>query len=96
MLRFEWNPEKAKRNRAKHGVEFDLAKDVFKDPLHLIVPDRFEDGEQRWHAIGMIQGLVVLLVVHTYPDLEDEERIRIVGARKATPHERRRYEQEGT
>ncbi|MER8405169.1 BrnT family toxin [Mesorhizobium sp. M1307] len=96
MLRFEWDPEKAKRNRAKHGVEFDLAKDVFKDPLHLIVPDRFEDGEQRWHAIGMIQGLVVLLVVHTYPDLEDEERIRIVGARKATPHERRRYEQEGT
>ncbi|WP_352703912.1 BrnT family toxin [Mesorhizobium sp. M0598] len=95
-MRFEWNPEKAKRNRAKHGVEFDLAKDVFKDPLHLIVPDRFEDGEQRWHAIGMIQGLVVLLVVHTYPDLEDEERIRIVGARKATPHERRRYEQEGT
>ncbi|MER9626943.1 MULTISPECIES: BrnT family toxin [unclassified Mesorhizobium] len=95
-MRFEWDPEKAKRNRAKHGVEFDLAKDVFKDPLHLIVPDRFEDGEQRWHAIGMIQGLVVLLVVHTYPDLEDEERIRIVGARKATPHERRRYEQEGT
>ncbi|MER9066373.1 BrnT family toxin [Mesorhizobium sp. M0902] len=96
MLRFEWDPEKAKRNRAKHGVAFDLAEDVFKDPLHLIVPDRFEDGEQRWHAIGMIQGLVVLLVVHTYPDLEDEERIRIVGARKATPHERRRYEQEGT
>ncbi|MER8883842.1 BrnT family toxin [Mesorhizobium sp. M0074] len=95
-MRFEWDPEKAKRNRAKHGVAFDLAEDVFKDPLHLIVPDRFEDGEQRWHAIGMIQGLVVLLVVHTYPDLEDEERIRIVGARKATPHERRRYEQEGT
>ncbi|MER8705700.1 BrnT family toxin [Mesorhizobium sp. M0323] len=95
-MRFEWDPEKAKRNRAKHGVAFDLAKDVFKDPLHLIVPDRFEDDEQSWHAIGMIQGLVVLLVVRTYPDLEDEERIRIVGTRKATPHERRRYEQEGT
>jgi uncharacterized DUF497 family protein len=94
-LQFEWDPEKAKRNLAKHGVAFDLARKVFEDPLHLIVPDRFEDGEQRWHAIGMVGTLVILLVVHTYPDLADEERARIVGARKATPHERRRYEQEG-
>ncbi|WP_245458622.1 MULTISPECIES: BrnT family toxin [unclassified Mesorhizobium] len=41
---------------------------MFDDPLHLIVPDRFEDGEQRWHAIGMVKTVVVLLVVHTYPD----------------------------
>ncbi|TGT36874.1 BrnT family toxin [Mesorhizobium sp. M8A.F.Ca.ET.165.01.1.1] len=94
-LRFEWDLEKARRNLAKHGVAFDLAQKVFDDPLHLIVPDRFEDGEQRWHAIGMVKTVVVLLVVHTYPDREAEERVRIVGARKATPHERRRYEQEG-
>ncbi|WP_245525123.1 BrnT family toxin [Mesorhizobium sp. M8A.F.Ca.ET.165.01.1.1] len=94
-MRFEWDLEKARRNLAKHGVAFDLAQKVFDDPLHLIVPDRFEDGEQRWHAIGMVKTVVVLLVVHTYPDREAEERVRIVGARKATPHERRRYEQEG-
>ncbi|RUW34272.1 MULTISPECIES: BrnT family toxin [unclassified Mesorhizobium] len=93
-MQFEWDPEKARRNLAKHGVAFDLALKVFDDPLHLIVPDRFEDGEQRWHAIGMVGIQVILLVVHTYPDLTDEERVRIVGARKATPHERRRYEQE--
>ncbi|TPI17347.1 MULTISPECIES: BrnT family toxin [unclassified Mesorhizobium] len=94
-MRFEWDPEKAWRNLAKHGVAFDLAKKVFDDPLHLIVPDRFEDGEQRWHAIGMVGIQVILLVVHTYPTVADEEHVRIVGARKATPHERRRYEQEG-
>ncbi|MBZ9815544.1 BrnT family toxin [Mesorhizobium sp. CA7] len=94
-MRFEWDPEKARRNLAKHGVAFDLAKKVFDDPLHLIVPDRFEDGEQRWHAIGMVGTQVILLVVHTYPIVADEERVRIVGARKATPHERRHYEQEG-
>ncbi|MER8629199.1 BrnT family toxin [Mesorhizobium opportunistum] len=93
-MQFEWDFEKARRNLAKHGIAFDLAQKVFDDPLHLIVPDRFEDGEQRWHAIGAIGAVVVMLVVHTYPDREDEERIRIVGARKATPHERRRYEQE--
>ncbi|MER9104273.1 BrnT family toxin [Mesorhizobium sp. L2C084A000] len=94
-MQFEWDPEKARRNLAKHGIAFDLARKVFDDPLHLIVPDRFEDGEQRWHAIGMIEAVAVLLVVHTYPGREDEERVRIVGARKATTHERKRYEQEG-
>jgi uncharacterized DUF497 family protein len=39
-MRFDWDPEKARRNLAKHGVAFDLAKKVFDDPLHLIVPDR--------------------------------------------------------
>ncbi|MDG4885109.1 BrnT family toxin [Mesorhizobium sp. WSM4884] len=95
LLQFEWDPEKARRNLAKHGVAFDLAQKVFDDPLHLVVPDRFEDGEQRWHAIGMVGTRVILLVVHTYPNPADEERVRVVGARKATPHERRRYEQEG-
>jgi hypothetical protein len=57
-----WDPDKARRNLAEHGVAFDLAKKVFDDPLHLIVPDRFEDGEQRWHAIGMVGTQVILLV----------------------------------
>jgi uncharacterized DUF497 family protein len=86
--------EKARKNRTKHGVSFDLAQNVWDDPLHILVPDRFEDGEQRWHAIGMVGPVAILLVVHTYPDSEDEGRVRIIGARKATAHERKRYEQE--
>ncbi|WP_244621631.1 BrnT family toxin [Neomesorhizobium albiziae] len=95
-MRFEWDPEKARRNLAKHGIAFDVAQFVFDDPLYLLVPDRFEDGEQRWHAIGMVGEIAILLVVHTYPDPDREDLVRIIGARKATPHERRRYEQEGT
>jgi uncharacterized DUF497 family protein len=53
-----------------------------------------EDGEQRWHAIGMVGPAAILLVVHTLPDGDDVDTVRIIGARKATPHERRRYEQE--
>ncbi len=78
-----------------HGVDFEVAAHVWDDPLHTILPDRFEDGEQRWRVIGMVGPVAVLLVVHTYPDPDDEERIRIIGARKATRDERRRYEQEG-
>jgi uncharacterized DUF497 family protein len=95
-MRFDWDPEKARTKLVKHGVSFELAREVWKDPLHVIVPDRFEDGEQRWHAIGMVGSVTILVVVHVYPDPEDEGRLRIIGARKATAHERRRYEQEQT
>ena len=92
-MRFTWDPAKARANRLKQGVTFELAVGVWDDPLHVIVPDRVVDGEERWHAIGMIGAVTLTLVVHVY--LGDEDQIRIVGARKATAHERRRYEQEG-
>jgi hypothetical protein len=92
---FEWDAAKARANLLKHGVSFELAKRVWNDRLHVVVPDRFEDGQQRWHAIGVVGAVTVLVVVHVYLVGGGEEGIRIIGARKATPHERRRYEQEG-
>lgn len=79
---------------AKHGITFELAQRVWDDPLHVVIPDRIEDGEQRWHAIGVVSAVVIVVVVHTYPDENDANRVRIIGARKATSHERRRYEEE--
>ena len=67
-MQFEWDPEKARRNLTKHGIAFDVAQKVFDAPLYVIVPDRFEDVEQRWHAIGIVEAVVVLLVLHTYPE----------------------------
>ena len=43
------------------------------------------------HALGMALGIVLLLVVHTYPD-DDDDRVRIVSARRATRTERKAYE----
>jgi len=90
-MRFEWDPDKARRNRAKHGVTFELARRVFADPLCAIFPDRFVDGEQRWHAIGTVGSSTILVVIHVYPEEDKDDRIRIIGARRATPHEIRRY-----
>lgn len=53
-MQFEWDPEKARKNLTKHDVSFELAKRVWDDPLHVVVPDRVEDGELRWHAIGQV------------------------------------------
>ena len=40
----------------------------------------------------MVGGTVVLLVAHTYQDIESGEAVRIISARKATKHERQNYE----
>ena len=88
---FEWDSAKAQSNLTKHGVSFELAIRVWDDPLHVILFDRVSNGEERWHAIGTIGGIVVLVVVHSY---RGNGIIRIIGAQKATAQERRRYEEE--
>lgn len=92
-MKFSWDPVKARSNRSKHGVDFETAKTVWDDPLHIVVFDRIEGREERWWAIGMAGPAVILVVVHTYPAEDDELHVRIIGARKATASERRRYEQ---
>jgi hypothetical protein len=91
-VRVEWDENKNLANQSKHGVSFGLAQEVFDDPLALSRFDRFEDGEERWQTLGIIERVVLLLVIHTVRHHEDEEIIRIISARKATAHERRQYE----
>ncbi len=93
-MHFEWDSRKDTANRRRHRISFDLAREVWDDPLHVTTFDRIDaNGEWRWHTFGEIDGILIL-VVHTYPDPDDEAQIRIISARKATPHERRRYEEE--
>lgn len=93
-MRVEWDERKNRANRLKHGIGFDLAQEVFDDPLALSKLDRAEADEERWHTLGMVEGIVLLLVTHTVRDDHGEEIIRIISARKATAHERRHYEQD--
>ncbi len=37
---FKWDDQKAAYNFAKHGVSFDLAQEVWSDPLYVVLPDR--------------------------------------------------------
>ena len=91
---FDWDERKNTSNRRKHGVGFELAIQVFRDPLFLMKPDRVVQGELRWRTIGQIGGRVLLLVAHTVEDEnEQEEVIRMISAREATPHERKEYEE---
>jgi uncharacterized protein len=92
-MRYEWNEEKSRRNRKKHGVAFEAAVRVFNDPFLLLIKDRIDESEQRWHAIGAAES-AILLVVHAYRRESEhgkEEIIRIISARAADKSERRKY-----
>lgn len=91
MVRFEWDAAKDETNRSKHHIGFETAVLVFDDPNCLTFVEREEGGEERWHAIGDIMGTVILTVVHNYRQVGAGEILRIISARRATPHERRLY-----
>lgn len=92
-MKFEWDQKKNLANHIKHKINFELACEVFDDPLANYVFDRVVDGEERWHVVGRVIGRHLLLVVHTYRNSENDEIIRIISARRASPHERRQYEE---
>lgn len=88
---FEWDDEKAILNLRKHGVDFWEAVTVFDDPYVLMEADVLHSArEERAVATGFSQKDRVLFVVY----IERRERIRLVSARRATPEERRKYEEQ--
>ena len=92
-MKVEWDEDKNQRNLAKHKIGFELAQDVFSDPLAQYLLDRVVEGEERWQAIGQVRSRFLLVVVHCYRSAAGEEVIRIISARPASAHERRLYEE---
>ena len=87
---FEWDDRKAAENYLKHGISFEVARDVFKDPFAIDQADDRDDyGENRHTIIGMVDDRL-LFVAYTMRG----EIVRIISARGAEPHERRQYHEE--
>jgi uncharacterized protein len=87
---FQWDDAKAAANYAKHGVTFEAARDVFKDPFAIEqMDDRQNYGEERWTILGMAQDRL-LLVAYTIRN----DSIRIISARGAEPYEKREYHEQ--
>ena len=86
---FEWDPKKAASNVKDHGVSFDEATTVFGDLLAMNMPDPdHSEGEQRFLVLGMSEQSRLVVVSYA----ERPPRTRIISARLATGHERRKYE----
>ena len=81
---FEWDEDKAVTNWQRHGVSFEQARKVFRDPFAVEwIDDREDYGEVRFNRLGMCDG-VILYVSYT----DRGERTRIISARRAVKHER--------
>ncbi len=91
---FEWDPAKAAGNRRRHGVGFEQAATVFKDPLALSLFDEdHSETQERWVTLGQAENDKLVVVVHTYQEIDTKNAaVRIISARPATKHEQRQYE----
>lgn len=85
-MKFEWNENKRQTNITKHGIDFMDAQKIFDYDTVTIEDNRFNYGEQRFIAIGLLNSKMIV-VVYT----ERENIIRIISARKATKNEQRIY-----
>lgn len=91
-MQFEWDENKNRTNKFKHGLSFETAALVFHDPFLISVPDRrFVDIEERWYSLGQIETTIIYVAHTIREDNDGEEIIRIISARAATPGEERRY-----
>ena len=93
---FDWDPAKATSNTAKHGVTFEEAMTAFRDPLARSILDRDHGaGEERWVTLGEAATGNLLVIVHTWTEIDLERAaVRIISARRPTRNEARQYRED--
>jgi hypothetical protein len=85
-MSFEWDERKRRSNLEKHGLDFFDVGAVFESP-HVVVPSAYSGDEERFLAIGMLEGRCVTVVYTTR-----SEAIRIISFRRARHEERQEYQ----
>jgi len=90
MYSFEWDENKNRINKEKHGVSFEEAKTVFFDEEALLEYDgSHSDEEDRFRLLGSSSKGNILLVVHC---IRKGSIIRIISSRRANSSEIENYE----
>jgi hypothetical protein len=85
-MEFEWDDAKERSNRKKHGIGFRAATRVFLDPFAIELDDSSNAKEPRFNVIGVVDDRVIFVVYAVR-----ENVVRIISARGAEPHEKRKY-----
>ena len=85
-MEFEFDPQKSKDNKDKHGMDFLEAQALFlSSPV--LIPVKGDFGEQRSLAIGMIGNKHWSAIITKRGD-----KIRIISVRRARDNERALYD----
>ena len=85
-MEFEFDPEKSKKNKDKHGIDFEEAQAIWGDPDRLVIPAKTED-ELRFAILGMARDKV-WIGIYTLRG----SKVRIISCRRARIRERKLYE----
>lgn len=87
-MHFEWDPDKSRSNKTKHGIDFEAAQNIWlnNDRIEIKAPHPVED---RWIVIGTTEGKV-WAAVYTFRG----NIIRIISARRVREKEVKLYEEE--
>lgn len=89
-MKFEWDTKKEVINIKKHGISFSDAKDALSCGLVIALKEDETKEEPTFVYIGMCRKLNTIVVIVTYPE---DDKTRIISARKANKRERRYYEE---
>jgi uncharacterized DUF497 family protein len=85
-MKFTWDENKRQTNLKKHQLDFADAEKVFAGDVLIFEDIRFDYGEQRWVAMGLLDVLLVVII-----HVESTVDIRIISMRKATKNEISRF-----
>lgn len=86
MTEFEFDEDKSRANKVKHGIDFVEVQVLWEDPKWLEIPARIQD-ETRTFAIGKIGDKHWTAVVTQRGD-----RTRIISVRRSRRKEKELYE----
>jgi uncharacterized protein len=87
---FEWDEDKNRENIREHGFDLGDAWGVFETPMLIDLDLRTDYGEDRWIVIGLLGSRTVVVTL----TLRGKQTIRIISLRKASRHERKKFEEE--
>ena len=87
-MKIEFDPAKDEINRAKHGVSLEAANGFDWDTALEREDDRFDYGEVRFVAIGLIDARLFVMI---FAEGSDENAVRVISLRPAERHETRFY-----
>ena len=85
-MEFDWDPDKAAKNARKHDVTFEVATRVFLDGFRFETDEEDDDDGMRYNVVGMVDSRLLHVTYTMRFGIH-----RIISARAAEPHERRKY-----
>ena len=89
-MTFEWDEAKNQANIRNHRIDFADVPPLFDGPMVVKLDTRRDYGEERFIGVGLLHNAVILVVFVE----KKQATIRLISARKATQHERERFQEE--